>query len=535
MPTLATITTTTAVESCQDSRDQKKTNKKHPPSSSSSKDTKKPAAAVVDDGEDAMDEEAFQALLNSQREILAKLGFDDSASELPYAVTNADGTEETTVMVVSPNASYNDHYDGQEDVYYPPPPPMSYSNSHSYSNNSNYRRPSHPNERYYYPQGYARHYSRPQQQQQDYEEEYPQEEEEEDAGEYYYRESLRESQHSLGVGDDSFILDHQLTIDSPKMKQRKRQTEQEFMEVVQQRKQKKQRRGSFTPSFADDDTTEVVDNNELDESSSSLLLDDLDFPSIHDDTESSMYRPREDPLEQEAKESLATNNKEEEQTSEPSSEGSIKKKRSQRGMWKPRRPSQVFVEVVKEDTNTTIKPTLNDSCVSLQLEDLMPPATTTPATSTQSQPKTLQVSILNDGEDEDDEDDSGDDVTMACDEDDDDMASSTRTSPSRRRRCSDSSYGNPPLSPRSMVAALQHSLNSTKTIQEWDRKMGLKRSHSKTMQLSCKSREQLLAFLRQEHEQRMALQQQLQQATAAAEITAAAEEADLSVDNVAEV
>jgi len=37
-----------------------------------------------------------------------------------------------------------------------------------------------------------------------------------------------------------------------------------------------------------------------------------------------------------------------------------------------------------------------------------------------------------------------------------------------------------------------------KSIQDWDKKMGLKRSHSKTMRQSAQTRERLLAFFNKE-------------------------------------
>jgi hypothetical protein len=46
--------------------------------------------------------------------------------------------------------------------------------------------------------------------------------------------------------------------------------------------------------------------------------------------------------------------------------------------------------------------------------------------------------------------------------------------------------------------AMEHSQKSQQDIHDWDRKMGLKRSHSKTMRLSSRSRKKLRAILKKE-------------------------------------
>ena len=45
------------------------------------------------------------------------------------------------------------------------------------------------------------------------------------------------------------------------------------------------------------------------------------------------------------------------------------------------------------------------------------------------------------------------------------------------------------------VVAMDKSVSSQQDIHDWDRKMGLKRSHSKTMRLSMRSRKKLTALL----------------------------------------
>ena len=47
-------------------------------------------------------------------------------------------------------------------------------------------------------------------------------------------------------------------------------------------------------------------------------------------------------------------------------------------------------------------------------------------------------------------------------------------------------------------STMEETQNSQQAIHDWDRKMGLKRSHSKTMRLSCRSRKKLRAIVRKE-------------------------------------
>jgi hypothetical protein len=49
---------------------------------------------------------------------------------------------------------------------------------------------------------------------------------------------------------------------------------------------------------------------------------------------------------------------------------------------------------------------------------------------------------------------------------------------------------------RDFVVAMDKSVESQQDIHAWDRKMGLKRSHSKTMRLSMRSRKKLKAILK---------------------------------------
>lgn len=47
-------------------------------------------------------------------------------------------------------------------------------------------------------------------------------------------------------------------------------------------------------------------------------------------------------------------------------------------------------------------------------------------------------------------------------------------------------------------STMEKTQNSQQAIHDWDRKMGLKRSHSKTMRLSCRSRKKIRAFIKKE-------------------------------------
>lgn len=50
----------------------------------------------------------------------------------------------------------------------------------------------------------------------------------------------------------------------------------------------------------------------------------------------------------------------------------------------------------------------------------------------------------------------------------------------------------------SLSTAMEKSQQSQQDIHDWDRKMGLKRSHSKTMRLSMRSRKKLRAMLKKQ-------------------------------------
>ena len=377
-------------------------------------------------------DKAFQALLSSQRDILAQMDFGGSTAELQFT----EGPD--NLPIVSPNAS------------------AEFDNSYS---------------------GYQYHQQ----------------------SQHYYQESLGESEshHSVGVGNDRFILE-QISIghgaaargpeflddDAENRMRRKRETEQEFMEVVAQRK-KKQRRGSITfttsnqePSFSDDLLPSPCDL-ELDDSAASLLLDDLDFPSIHSHTESSMYgseeftteiEPEEKPVvkDEPVADAASAVEEDKEKVTPPTR---APRRRSQHNMWKPR--ARTLTD--ESATAMSITTTSSDSCVSLQVEDLESPVrcVSRNPSSSQSQQKTLQVSVM-DGDDMD----------------------ASELPPVRSRADTDdstSSSSSPPTV-KALSVALQQSIGSMKNIQDWDKKMGLKRSHSKTMRLSSKSREQLLAF-----------------------------------------
>ncbi|CAB9497117.1 expressed unknown protein [Seminavis robusta] len=419
-------------------------------------------------------DEAFQALLSSQRDILAQLNFNNSSSELEFT----EGPD--NLPIISPHASYS-HYDPQypsfeEDMGFP--------------------------------------------------------------GESY--------QQTVGVGDDRFILD-QITIGpgevrgpeffdatrpDMRMRRRSRETEQELMGRVAQRKKRRNDNMTSTfsttpaPTFCDDMLPGPSELADLDESSSSLLLDDLDFPSIHSNTDPGMWKPREravtedscdetlneeastpemdskpaaaqddmDIAEDKAEETISTDE-------QPSLKPCVSMdrdngrprppRRSQRSLWKPRSRDSFTAGMSVADRRSMWKPRkrvsaastgLNDSCASLQMEDLETPRRSVPRTvsSQSSQRSAMQVSLTDGDLDHD----------TACADDEADFKQSVS-----RTYSSDSAFsrgGTPTV--KALSSALQQSIGSTKTIQEWDRQMGLKRSHSKTMRQSSKSRERLLAF-----------------------------------------
>jgi hypothetical protein len=435
-------------------------------------------------------DEAFQALLSSQRDILAQLNFGSSMSELQFT----DGPD--NLPIVSPNASAEFHSSYAD-----------YDHCHYHREREHqYRYPTFDDDMGFQQVG---------------------------------------SHHLFGVGDDGFILD-QITIGPGEakgpamfdihpdfqMRRRKRATEQELMGYVAQRK--KRRNGSSevdTPPYASYSSHEpscsgdllpgLSDLADLDESSSSLMLNDLDFPSIHSEKDASMWMPRERTVTENSFDddrycliptnTLVTRSSpdadikpakstqvdamdtdEEDLTKNFMEEKSARPRpprRSKRSTWKPKRPASSgqdsMTDISLDDKRSMWKPRIqsststpssnNNSCDSLQLEDL----------ELDKRPGTMTVSIQSDSMDGDNIDNDGDDA---------------RHCPPRT--CSSDStmsHGSAPTV-KALSVALQQSIGSTKTIQAWDREMGLKRSHSKTMRLSCKSREQLLAFLKHERE-----------------------------------
>jgi hypothetical protein len=411
------------------------------------KQTKSTAKKSV---EDSSTDEAFQALLSSQRDILSRLNFGSSSSTLEYV----EGPE--NLPIVSPNNS------------------AEFNTSQS---------------------DYGHHY------------------------ENTYEDGLRDSHHSMGVGDDRFILDH-ITVEAVEATgpqvvdfeaaarmRRKRECEEELVEFVSR---KKRRNTTSRSTTYDSMLPEPDDLAELDDSSTSLLLDDLDFPSIHSATAADLIEPGvapspESPVEEDASTSgtekvteasssmdtsdesltIKASNYDEEAPAEPeraavaATEVIVPPKRSQRDLWKPKRrhtiaaPPHDAMEITSEESDS-----MN---ASLRIEDLETPARVVSRNpSSNSQQKTLHVSVL-EGEDDDD--------------DEEDSVHSTQRSPSLSS--SSGSLGAAPTV-EALSAALQKSIDTTKSIQEWDRKMGLKRSHSKTMRLSSQSRQKLLQLLIQE-------------------------------------
>lgn len=375
-------------------------------------------------------DDAFQTLLSSQRAILGKMNFGNSTPELQLT----EGPD--NLPLVSPHAS------------------AEFENSYS---------------------GYHYHQQ----------------------SEYYYRETLGESRPSIELGNDRLILDSialgpELFDDETENRmRRKRETEQEFMEVVAQRRRKKQRRGSVTiitrpePSFSDDllpGPGDLALDLDLDDSSdTSLLLDDIEFPSMHSRRASSTSAAPEifeelpsaennshmeaPVIEDEQAEGIDSANP------EPAKPALAQ---SQQNMWKPRSRTSVTEEPMVDtpstdadqkaaakplETGNDSTPTSDSSVAQPVVEGIGSPMRGVSRTSS-SQSQKMSGDMDSDM------------AEIRC-----------------RANSSDSA-----ADPQALSVALQQSIGSMKSIEEWDKKFGLKRSHSKTMRLSSKSREQLLAF-----------------------------------------
>lgn len=452
------------------------------------------AMAKAQDEAQAKEDAMFQALLNSQREILAKLDFGGSNSDMQFV----EGPD--NLPLVSPQNSgafdlcnSSEEYDYRYEQYPGVRPPKTHS-----SHYQSYHRQQQP-------QYHQQRYHNYQQQQQPYHQGF-------------------EQVNVDGIGDDRFILEEieiassdgtedkgPATFDvgsmDASMTRRKRDMEEEMVQTV-----KKRRNGSnhgahdsLLPS--------------MDESSSSL-----DFASLHSTTESSMWKPRRmndnSHNDHNASEStLKTENKpemEDDSTKQPHQEEEERRPappgRSSRNLWKPRqrRSSELSVEEKRsmwKPRNRSSTPS-QDSATSLDVHDL---DASTPA----EEPKTMHVSI---GEG---------DLKRQCPSRTSSAGSVPSMAPVFQRRCPSRSSSNDSTtsvasmsrvfqrrcpsrsssndsaasSVHSLSEALQQSVGSTKSIQEWDKKMGLKRSHSKTMRQSAKSREQLLTFLQKEQQQ----------------------------------
>lgn len=431
----------------------------------SKEDTNKPEEHSADE------EAAFQALLNSQREVLARMGFGNSNSEILVV----DGPD--NLPLVSPHNSahwsYGNDYEleFEYDVQY---------NEQQQGQHMHY--PEQQQQQPHYHQHHQGYYDSYHPQQQD----------------HYYQQQQhaslpRASSPSMGLGDDSFVLDdiniapaNALKFDAPilptpSMRRRKRETEQELV-------YKKKQRPSAT-TCSDDVLPGPSELDHLDESNASLLLEDLDFAAkeeSQDQEESEKPAAEEEPAA--VKKSVEPSGSMDDDSAPPLSSVTVRRrpplpKRSSRNLWKPRRRSSADISI--EERRSMWKPRslkrnssnassqLHDSCASLQLEDL--------ATTTVEDPSSVhQVSLL----------------------DGDLMDESAQTLPAvpRKRLPSRTSSTDSNTSVQSLSMALAQSRGSTQSIQEWDKKMGLKRSHSKTMRQTSKSREQLLAFFNQPDE-----------------------------------
>lgn len=408
--------------------------------SESNKSKQAPEDSKAQDDAQAKEDAMFQALLNSQREILAKLDFGGSNSELQFV----EGPD--NLPLVSPHnsgefnlCSSSDDYDYRYEQYHHPEPPR----YHPYHQHQ---------QQYHHQQAYQCQQPRP------------------------YTEFAHQDDVDVdvdGIGDDRFILE-EIEIESgddekgpatfdigvdPALRRRKRDMEQEMVQTI-----KKRRNGSHHGR-----KSTVYDNllPDMDESSSSL-----DFASLHSTTEASLWKPR-DPTSNkdscDSESTLKTNNNpptmEDTTNTKPEDHEDTKRpappRRSSRSLWKPRqrRSSEMSVE----DKRSMWKPRKrrnspnHDSATSLTMDDL------DSSEQQQTHDKAFHVSITEG------------DIQRRC--------------PSR------TSSNDSAASVESLSSALQQSLGSTKSIQEWDKKMGLKKSHSKTMRQSAKSRQQLLAFL----------------------------------------
>ena len=98
------------------------------------------------------------------------------------------------------------------------------------------------------------------------------------------------------------------------------------------------------------------------------------------------------------------------------------------------------------------------------------------------------VSWGNEGYDsQDQETDSEDDYSWSCECVEPPRLGSVATDPLELKRAM-----------QDFTSAMEKSQKSQQDIHDWDRKMGLKRSHSKTMRLSSRSRKQLRAILKRD-------------------------------------
>jgi len=316
---------------------------------------------------------------------------------------------------------------------------------------------------------------------------------------HYYQESIRDGQFiseqlsdvDNGFGPEIFDDGTELRV------QRKRQTERELMEVVAERRRKKQRRGSikFTPTPEPNFTTDTLSPEpsfsddmlpspcDLDLDEDPLLLDDLEFPSIHSTTDASLSLADiarddadDDDLTDEEKESndgFASMEqepiKEMETTIKPKEKVRSPPKRSQKGLWKPRAtPSPEKEESPSSSSNMTV----NIATTSKDDVPETPVATVTSFFTGEAQTPVRIVSRNPSSQ-------SQSSATSSSDDDNDDGVLT-------------------PPTVQGLSVALQKSIDTMKSIQDWDKKMGLKRSHSKTMRQSAQTRERLLAFFNKE-------------------------------------
>lgn len=429
---------------------------------SSSEAAKKPTKTPeeIQEAEDI----AFKLLLDSQRKILSKLDFGNSNSELQFV----EGPD--NLPLVSPHNSA--HFTANDDYMYQ-------QQQQKYNNYSQFPPQQNPSNG-----GFAQDSS------------------------------------TIGLGDDRFILDS-INIGSTgsgnayedQLRRQRKREQQGRVDTTMTWRRNKKRRNTPDVTAYDNLLPTPAALADLDQSSSSLLLDDLNVKPKAVPTTVSPKKEKDvmDTSCGEDGQPTAQIYINMEQRNRPplpgrtGSRDSWKVRRHPSGERIPRRPSSERIQRRRsgdriqrrisgdrvqrrpsadmsiEDKRAMWKPRRGrrasaisgESDQSLHVEDLNTTNMTTPEPSQANQ------------------------VSM----DNMDMSSSSR------KRCPGRTYSSDSAG-SALSDALQQSIGSTKHIQDWDTQMGLKRSHSKTMRQSSKSREQLLALFTKEQQDMQAMDQE---------------------------